>query len=49
MEGGDNKNNNTDNGGLAAETSWQSTKTTQAIIDYVKAQGSSLFAFLVHG
>jgi endoglucanase len=39
MEGGDNKNNNTDNGGLAAETSWQSTKTTQAIIDYVKAQG----------
>lgn len=25
--------------GLACETSWQSTKTTQAIIDYVKAQG----------
>jgi endoglucanase len=39
MEGGSNANNNTDKGGLAAETSWQSTKTTQAIIDYVKAQG----------
>ena len=25
--------------GLAAETSWQPTKTTQQIIDYVKAQG----------
>ena len=25
--------------GLSAETSWQSTKTTQQIIDYVKAQG----------
>ena len=27
------------NGGLASETAWQGTKTTQAIIDYVKAQG----------
>ena len=25
--------------GLSAETSWQGTKTTQAIIDYVKSQG----------
>lgn len=27
------------NGGLAAETAWQPTKTTQAVIDYVKSQG----------
>lgn len=27
------------NGGLGQETSWQGTKTTQAVIDYVKAQG----------
>lgn len=27
------------NGGLAAETAWQPTITTQAVIDYVKAQG----------
>ena len=26
-------------GGLGSETAWQGTKTTQAIIDYVKAQG----------
>ena len=29
----------TNNPGLAAETWWQDTKTTQAIIDYVKSQG----------
>ncbi len=29
----------TNNAGLGAETYWQDTKTTQAIIDYVKAQG----------
>src|SRR5574344_386018 len=39
MEGGDAKNNNTNNGGVAAETAWQSTKTTQALINYVKSQG----------
>lgn len=39
MEGGDFKNNFTNNGGVSAETSWQSTKTTQKIIDFVKAQG----------
>ena len=39
MEGGNNANNFTNKGGLGAETSWQDTKTTQAIIDYVKAQG----------
>ena len=27
------------NGGLSAETAWQGTKTTQAIIDFVKSQG----------
>lgn len=27
------------NGGLASETAWQPTKTTQQIIDFVKAQG----------
>ncbi|MBQ9677140.1 MAG: glycoside hydrolase family 5 protein [Prevotella sp.] len=27
------------NGGLASETAWQGTKTTQQIIDFVKAQG----------
>ena len=27
------------NGGLAGETAWQPTKTTQAVIDYVKSQG----------
>ena len=26
-------------GGLAAETAWQSTKTTQEVIDYVKSLG----------
>ena len=39
MEGGDNANLWTNNGGVAAETSWQSTKTTQQIIDYVKSLG----------
>lgn len=39
MESGDSKNNFTNNGGVSAETSWQSTKTTQKIIDFVKAQG----------
>ena len=39
MEGGNNANNFTNKGGLGAETSWQDTKTTQAIVDYVKAQG----------
>ena len=29
----------TNNAGLAAETSWQRTKTTQAVIDYVKSLG----------
>ena len=39
MEAGDNRNNFTNKGGLGSETSWQDTKTTQAVIDYVKAQG----------
>ena len=39
MEGGNNANNWTNNAGLNAETSWQSTKTSQAIIDFVKQQG----------
>lgn len=29
----------TNNGGLTAETAWQSTYTTQQVIDFVKAQG----------
>lgn len=39
MEAGDSRNNFTNKGGLGAETAWQDTKTTQQIIDYVKAQG----------
>ena len=39
LEGGDSKNIWTNAGGLGAETSWQSTKTTQALIDAVKAAG----------
>ena len=39
MEAGNNAYNFTNRGGLGAETSWQDTKTTQAVIDYVKAQG----------
>ncbi len=39
MEAGNNANNFTNKGGLGAETSWQQTKTTQQLIDYVKARG----------
>ena len=39
MEAGDKANNFTNKGGLEAETAWQDTRTTQAVIDYVKAQG----------
>lgn len=39
MEGGNNANNWNNNGGLGAETSWQKTTTTQAVIDFVKQQG----------
>lgn len=39
LEGGDSGNNDTNNGGLTAETAWQSTYTTQQIIDYVKSLG----------
>ena len=39
MEAGNNANNFTNKGGLNAETYWQDTKTTQSVIDYVKAQG----------
>lgn len=39
LEAGNNANNFTNKGGLSAETSWQQTRTTQQIIDYVKAQG----------
>lgn len=39
MEAGSNANNFTNDGGLAAEMSWQKTKTSQAVIDAVKAQG----------
>lgn len=39
MEGGNNANNFTNKGGLGGETSWQSTKTTQELIDFVAAQG----------
>jgi len=39
MEAGNNANNFTNRGGLGAETSWQQTKTTQAVIDFVKKQG----------
>ncbi len=38
MEGGSNSNN-WKNAGIGGETSWQGTKTTQQIIDLVKAQG----------
>ena len=38
LEGGD-SNNNWKNVGVGTETAWQSTKTTQAVIDFVKAQG----------
>lgn len=39
LEAGSNANNWTNNGGLGAETSWQHTRTTQAVIDYFKQQG----------
>lgn len=39
LEGGSNANNFTNNGGLAAETLWQPTTTTKAVIDQVKASG----------
>lgn len=39
LEAGSNANNFTNNGGLSSETSWQSTKTTQEIIDLVKTNG----------
>lgn len=39
LEGGSNANCFTNNGGLAAETLWQPTKTTKAVIDMVKASG----------
>ena len=39
MEAGDMANNFTNAGGLGAETAWQSTQTTKALIDFVKAQG----------
>lgn len=38
LEGGD-SNNNWKNVGISTETAWQSTKTTQQVIDFVKAQG----------
>jgi len=39
LEAGDQKNNFTNRGGLGAETWWQDTRTTQAVIDYVKSLG----------
>lgn len=39
LEGGSNANNFTNEGGLKAETAWQSTVTTKAIIDLVKSSG----------
>ena len=39
LEGGGTDNVYTNNGGLGAEKAWQGTTTTQAIIDFVTAQG----------
>lgn len=39
LEAGNNQHNDTNNGGLNAETYWQNTKTTQKVIDLVKANG----------
>ena len=39
MEGANGGQTFTNNVGLAGETAWQSTKTTQEVIDFVKAQG----------
>lgn len=41
LEAGNNANNFTNRGGLGAETSWQGTRTTQRVIDYVKQCGFS--------
>ena len=39
MEANNNGTNFSNNVGLSGETSWQSIKTTQAIIDFVKSKG----------
>lgn len=39
LEAGGSSNNFTNKGGLGAETSWQKTKTSQEVIDFVKSQG----------
>lgn len=39
LEAGNNAHNFTNKGGLGAETAWQSTKTTQETIDYIKSLG----------
>lgn len=39
MEANNNGTNFANNVGLSGETAWQSTKTTQAVIDFVKSQG----------
>lgn len=39
LDAGSSSNNDTNNGGLSTETSWQGTKTSQAIIDQVKVSG----------
>ena len=39
MEAGDNANNFTANGGEAAETSWQNTRTTHELIKLIKKKG----------
>ena len=39
LEAGNDANNFTNNGGLGAETSWQGTRTTQEVIDYVRSLG----------
>lgn len=41
LEAGNKNEIFTNNGGLAAETTWQDTKTTQEVIDFVKSQGFS--------
>lgn len=39
LEGGSNANNFTNKGGLATETAWQPTMTSQSVIDLVKSSG----------
>lgn len=39
LEGGNNANNFTNNAGVSAETSWQPTITSKAILDFVKQSG----------